>query len=241
MSAAVREVRDPAELAAIDRLYRRVFGVPDDHNGMNLRLLVGIGANSGHVLGAFDADGLVGFGLSFLARDAGTGRLYQYSQTVAVAPEAQSRRIGRRLKAAQRAAALADGVDLMRWAYDPMQARNAHFNLDVLGGRVRRLHRDFYGTVELARDAGEPTDRFVVDWELAAEPRPQCGGNGMSVAIPADWAAYRAAHGRAAAERTRREAVDRLGAALASGLVAVSCRRTGADTAAYVLVPEQDR
>lgn len=251
-SIHVRRLESAGELAEVDGLYRRVFALDPADTGLNVRLLVALGANSGHVVGAFADDRLVGFGTSFLARDAGTGRPYQYSQTVAVAEDAQNRGVGRAIKLAQRDVALADGVELMRWVFDPMHARNAHFNLDVLGGRVIALHRDFYGAAAPRRDAGEPTDRCVVEWDLTgapvpahapadlAAPPPGCShelGEAVVVGLPADWRRYRASVGGAAAAEVRAATVETIEKALARGLQGAACRRLGADTAAYLFTP----
>jgi predicted GNAT superfamily acetyltransferase len=244
----LREITAPGELAEVDALYRSVFGLPAGDNGLNQRLLVGLISNSGHVVGAYLGDTLVGFGLSFLARDRASGRLYQYSQTVAVAEHAQGRGVGRALKHAQRQAALDDGIDLMRWSFDPMHARNAHFNLDVLGARAGTLHPDLYGDAAPGRDAGERTDRLVVDWELS-RPRPptaelpavslQPGTSSdvddrIAVAVPADWATYRRGRGSSVAADTRTRTIAAIPRALDRGLVAQSCRRVNDDLAVYV-------
>lgn len=244
----LRRITEPADLADVDALYRCVFQLSAGDTGLNQRLLVGLIGNSGRLIGAYEAGRLVGFGLSFLARDRPSGRLYHYSQTVAVAPQVQGQGVGRAVKCAQRQAALDDGIDLMRWSFDPMHARNAHFNLDVLGARAHRLHRDLYGDAAPGRDAGERTDRLVVDWELTA-PRPERpappdvvlapGGSAQlgdiaAVAVPADWSGFRAAHGASTAAQIREQTVAAMQHALSRGLVATSCRRTAADTAVYL-------
>jgi predicted GNAT superfamily acetyltransferase len=250
----IRPLTCADELGAVDALYRDVFGIADGDTGLNLRLLSALAANSAHVLGAYEDRRLVGFGVSFLARDPSTERLYQYSQTVAVARDMQTRGVGRLVKYAQRDAALADGIDLLRWVFDPMYARNAHFNLDVLGGRARRVHRNLYGAAAPGRDAGERTDRLLIDWELRApraEPRPevpelvpQLGhtrefGDQLAIGIPADWQTYRAEVGPVAAAQLRESVVDALAKALDRGLVVTSCRRVN-DTAAMYLLTSED-
>lgn len=249
---AIRRISRPRELAEVDALYRGVFGIAAEDNGLNVRLLVALSSNSGHVIGAYDGARLVGFGLSFLAHDRGAGRLYQYSQTVAVAPDAQGRQVGRAVKYGQRDAALADGVDLMRWAFDPMHARNAHFNLDVLGGRILSTRPDFYGSAAAPPDRGERTDRCLIDWELSAPARLTCPhvdaaglapgqtvetGGAVLVGVPLHWREFRREVGAAAGADVRAATVEAIGKALAQGLVGVSCRRVDATTAAYVLVP----
>jgi predicted GNAT superfamily acetyltransferase len=249
----IRPLTCADELGAVDALYRVVFGITAHDTGLNVRLLSALAANSAHVLGAFDDARLVGFGVSFLARDPSTARLYQYSQTVAVARDLQTRGVGRMIKFAQRDAALADGIDLLRWVFDPMYARNAHFNLDVLGGRARRVHRNLYGAAAPGRDSGERTDRLLIDWELRAvheasrlelpEFAPRAGhsaefGDQLMIGIPADWQTYRAQVGPQAAAELRASVVDQLAKALDRGLVVTSCRRVDDSTAIYLLAGE---
>lgn len=169
VAAEIRELRSADECAQCEPLYREVFGLAPGDGSVNGRLLVALGRNSGIVVGAYAAGSLVGFALSFLARDDGTGRLYQYSQTAAVAPQWQGRGIGRALKFGQRGASLDRDIGLVRWTFDPLRAANAHFNLDVLGAVVTGLTRDFYGGAAVPADRGEPTDRFTVSWELCSD------------------------------------------------------------------------
>jgi predicted GNAT superfamily acetyltransferase len=162
----VAVLRSPEDCARCELIYREAFGLAPDDGSLNARLLIGLSRNSGMVIGAHAGGDLVGFALSFLARKDGDGRLYQYSQTAAVRPGWQGRGVGRAMKFGQRSAALAAGIDLVRWTFDPLLAVNAHFNLDVLGAVATSLARDLYGPMAAPDDRGEPTDRFVADWEL---------------------------------------------------------------------------
>ncbi|MGH8965321.1 MAG: GNAT family N-acetyltransferase, partial [Actinomycetes bacterium] len=161
-----RPLATTAERLAAVRLYRAVFGLPGDDPAFTPKLLSALQESGGSALGAFDDDGrLVGFTYGFVGLDAGTP--YHYSQTAAVDPSAQGRGVGRQLKRAQAEIARRTGVATMRWAYDPLQARNAHFNLDVLGATGRWFRRDYYGL----RDHNGRTDRVIVEWQLGA-PEP---------------------------------------------------------------------
>lgn len=152
-------------------LYRSVFGYDHPSYGINPRLLAGLITNGGSVVGALDhEDRLGGFAYGFLGTD-GT-ETYHYSQAAVVAAGHQSRGLGRRLKLAQREVALATGITSMRWAYDPILTRNAHFNLDVLGARGVSFHPEMYG---------EPgSDRIMINWDLSVEPGP----HGMTEPLP---------------------------------------------------------
>lgn len=122
----------------------------------------------GVVAGAFDDGGrLLGFVFGVPALEDGT--VYHWSHMLAVRPEARGRGLGTGLKLRQRELLLDRGVRTARWTFDPLEARNAHINLNRLGCRVESYEVDLYG-----RHTGSPlhdglgTDRFVVVWELAS-------------------------------------------------------------------------
>jgi predicted GNAT superfamily acetyltransferase len=252
---ATAVLRSPEDCARCEVIYRDVFGLEPDDGSLNARLLIALGRNSGMVIGAYGQGELVGFVLSFLARQDRGGRLYQYSQTAAILPAWQGRGVGRAMKFAQRSAALAAGIDLVRWTFDPLRAVNAHFNLDVLGAEASSLARDLYGPMATPEDRGEPTDRFVVDWELhdpavvtragaapgqgrEREPvsiRPgelRTGPDSALLGIPADWRAFRRSSPSAAGPM-RDQILGHAQHLMSTGLVAVSCSRLDRDSAVY--------
>jgi predicted GNAT superfamily acetyltransferase len=168
---AIVELRLFPELEEASRLYRSVFEYTGPESGLNPRLLRAIAMHGGCVIGARLPSGrLVGFGYGFPG--SSNGESYLYSQAVVVSPEVQGTGVGRRIKAAQRRVALGQGFHAMRWSFDPLYARNAHVNLDVLGAVGRWFEYDYYGDSD--------SDRIVVEWDLAersntvpARPRPE--------------------------------------------------------------------
>lgn len=118
----------------------------------------------GQVLGAFVDDKMAGFVLAYPGiRDCTP---YLHSHMAAVLPEFRDLGIRRRLKLAQREDALARGISLVEWTFDPLQTKNAHFNICRLGATVRRYLTDVYGSTSSPLHAGLPTDRLVAEWHL---------------------------------------------------------------------------
>jgi predicted GNAT superfamily acetyltransferase len=128
------------------------------------RVFIVAEAIGGQVIGAFDGEELVGFAMSLPGyRD---GRAYLHSHMLAVLPEYRNAGLGRRLKLAQRDDALARGIELMEWTFDPLEIKNAHLNIARLGAIARRYRRDFYGPSTSPLQGGLPTDRLVAEWWL---------------------------------------------------------------------------
>jgi chorismate synthase len=126
---------------------------------------------------AFDTAGrMLGFvfGLTGL-RD---GRLAHWSDMLAVREDARGRHLGERLKFYQRDVVRDLGVQTMFWTFDPLVARNAHFNLNRLGASIAEYAPNFYGanTGSILHGA-LPTDRFVARWEIT----PAGAGTGPSI------------------------------------------------------------
>lgn len=96
------------------------------------------------------------------------GALIHWSDMLAVRPEARGHGIGERLKWHQRDLVRALGVEMMRWTFDPLVARNAGLNLGRLGARVIEYVPNMYGsgTRSPLHGTGD-TDRVVVSWDLA--------------------------------------------------------------------------
>lgn len=120
-------------------------------------------------LGAFDERGeLVGFVHTLMGRFAGA--LCFYSHMLAVDERYRDSGIGYRLKLAQRDQALAAGVPLVVWTFDPLQSRNAYFNLNKLGAIARRYVDNFYGEQHATVfDAGLGSDRLFAEWWVGSE------------------------------------------------------------------------
>lgn len=199
----IRAVCGADEFAAVEQVQRRVWEMPDWREAVPANLLITIQKNGGLVLGAYAGDQLIGFALGFLGAESALGqtKIKHASHMLAVLPEYRARGIGVRLKLAQRDAARAQGLDLMTWTYDPLQALNATLNLWRLGAIARRYLPDAYGEMNDGLNAGMPSDRFEVEWRLNA---PRVVARAQAEPPKADWDAL----ARAGAREIFRVVVD---------------------------------
>jgi predicted GNAT superfamily acetyltransferase len=129
----------------------------------------------GVTAGAFNAeDRMVGFVFGMTGiRD---GRLAHWSDMLAVREEARGHHIGDQLKHYQRNKVRALGVEVMFWTFDPLVARNAHFNINRLGARPVEYVVDMYGSNTGSALHGKlPTDRVVLGWEIDSGHAPWPG------------------------------------------------------------------
>jgi predicted GNAT superfamily acetyltransferase len=195
----IREVTTVEELAECVYLQREVFASPDLEISP-VRHLIVAGYAGGWTLGAFAGGNPVGFVLSLpMFRDNGERAFY--SHMTAVRQEFQNLRIGARLKWAQRARALSEGVNYIKWTYQPVQARNAFFNLERLGVTIKTYMPNFYGTdystsAEQNEIIGLDSDRLFAEWHLNApkvvalakgELFTETGKVARTIEIPNHW------------------------------------------------------
>lgn len=164
----LRPIRTVDEYHACEELQRRAWGFETDLDVVPLTQLVAASKSGGILLGAFDAGSrLRGFTYGFLGQ-LPEGRRLVYSHMTAVAPELKASGLGRRLKWAQRDAALSLGIDLMVWTYDPLESLNGYFNFSKLGVIAAAYWPNLYGETSSQLHRGTPTDRLRADWYLSA-------------------------------------------------------------------------
>jgi predicted GNAT superfamily acetyltransferase len=193
-------IRECTTIEEFDRcvsLQREAFGLPDLELSPRRHLIVSRQAG-GWTLGAFAAARMVGF-VHHLAAVRGDNEIFGYSHVMAVAKDYQNKGVGARLKWAQRERALREGRKIIKWTWDPMMARNAHFNLNRLGATVDTYADNFYG-IDYGNDdrPGLPSDRLSATWNIDSArvhalakgaEAPFEGKRVATVAIPADWSA----------------------------------------------------
>ena len=166
---SVRPLASLADYRACVALEREIWG--DGFDGAVPASLIQVATYVGGLaLGAFDADDqLVGFvfGLTGII----DGKLAHWSHVLGVRTTLRNAGVGRMLKEYQRAELARRGIGQMYWTFDPLIAKNAHLNLDILGARIVRYVTDMYGDTGSPLHHGLATDRLVVVWDTAPSIR----------------------------------------------------------------------
>ena len=178
----IRPCASIAEFDQLTDLEQRIWHTTErDATPAHIALIVA--KTGGQVLGAFIGDEMIGFSLALIARR--DGQVYLHSHEVGVMEEWQNAGVGFQLKLAQREDAIARGLTLMEWTFDPFALRNAWFNVMKLGATMRRFIPNLYGVTTSALHGGLPTDRLVAEWQLDS-PRVQAACAGQPINIPSD-------------------------------------------------------
>jgi predicted GNAT superfamily acetyltransferase len=150
--------------------------------------------------------------------------------------------VGRRLKLRQREDALARGIPLVEWTFDPLELKNAFFNIERLGAIVRRYAVNQYGITGSPLHGGLPTDRCYAEWWVGS-PRVRATLAGERpefqvaerIAFPADIARIRAENNHLA-RRIQEENAAKFQDAFARGLAVTGFSRSASE-GIYLLEP----
>ena len=221
----IRHCEGLDELRACVALQKEIWNF-SDADLVPLRMFVVAEKIGGQVMGAFDGNQMVGFALS--VPGTRSDRVYLHSHMLAVRNEHRNGGLGRRLKLLQREDALARGIELIEWTFDPLEIKNSYLNIEKLGAIARRYNINQYGTTSSPLQGGLPSDRLMAEWWLKSRrvetllatgtnpPFPQQA----AIEVPAqiyDWKAAAETRGKAqhVQERNREQFLRAFDAGLA--------------------------
>jgi predicted GNAT superfamily acetyltransferase len=165
-AVTIRKCEALGEMQACFALQKEVWKFADA-DLIPVRMFVVAAKIGGQVIGAFDADELIGFALAIPGMR--NGYCYLHSQMLAVRQQYRNGGLGRRMKLYQREEALARGFDLMEWTFDPLEIKNAYLNIEKLGAIARRYNVNQYGITSSPLQGGLPTDRLVAEWWMKSK------------------------------------------------------------------------
>jgi predicted GNAT superfamily acetyltransferase len=237
----IRKLTQHREFVEAVALQKTIWGF-DEIDLLPVRLFVVATKIGGQAFGAFDGNKMIAFCLAIpgLKPDGG---FYLHSHMLGVLDGYRDLGLGRRLKLAQREDAIARGVDLIEWTFDPLELKNAFFNLERLGAVVRRFVFNQYGTTSSALHGGLPTDRTIGEWYVggarvnallagAPLPRPEIAAR---IEVPADIGEIKK-QDPARAKAIQAAVSGQFDRYLSQGLAAVGFER-GDAVSAYLLTP----
>jgi predicted GNAT superfamily acetyltransferase len=178
--AAGVELRPLTNLADADRILGVMIATWGEHQLLPREMIRALGDSGNTPWGAFAGDEMIGYVLGWSGVDPDEG-LHAHSHMLATLPERRHRGVGFALKLAQRAQCLDQGIPRVRWTYDPLLSRNAHFNLTKLGAVADRFLPNFYGEMTDTLNRGERSDRLMVRWDVERPIGGPADGAGFEV------------------------------------------------------------
>jgi predicted GNAT superfamily acetyltransferase len=164
----VRPLTGTAQFAGAVRLQKEIWSFSDE-DALPVRLFVVATKIGGQAFGAYDGDRMIGFcvALPGIRHSSSGNTLFLHSNMLGVVDGYRDKGVGRLLKLAQREDALRRGISMMEWTFDPLEMKNAYFNMQRLGAVVRRYVLNQYGVTSSHLHGGLPTDRCVAEWHMA--------------------------------------------------------------------------
>ncbi len=162
----VRPLTEHEQFREAVQLQQQIWGFTDIEL-LPVRLFVVATKVGGQAFGGYDGDRMVAFCLAIPGLKPGGG-YYLHSHMLGVATEYRDQGLGRMLKLEQYKDAVARGIQLIEWTFDPLEIKNAWFNVERLGAIVRRYLPNQYGTTTSHLHGGLPTDRLVAEWWVSS-------------------------------------------------------------------------
>ena len=240
---ALRKCATLAEFRECVSLQRQIWSETDLE--LEPATMFVVAANTGgQVLGAFHGDRLVAYTLAVVGLHHTTS--YLHSHHTGVHPDYRDRGIGRSLKLFQREEALSRGIRLIEWTFDPLELRNAHFNLNRLGAIARHYRPDLYGVTTSPLHRGLATDRLVAEWFLdsprvvaaIADLRAEPASTPATIDLPAELERWK--HDDIEqVQRVQSHVREEFTKWFARGYAAIGTRKTRTGTS-YALAPWSD-
>jgi predicted GNAT superfamily acetyltransferase len=240
-SIVLRPCEGLDELRACVELQKEVWNFTDAEL-VPLRMFVVADKVGGQVMGAFLGKEMVGFALS--VPGTRSGHVYLHSHMLAVRKDHRNGGLGRRLKLLQREDALARGIALIEWTFDPLEIKNAYLNIERLGAIARRYNINQYGITSSPLQGGLPSDRLIAEWWLKSkrvESLLEAGKNPsfnrqLSIDIPAQIYAWKAApETRGQAKHVQERNRELFLSAFDQGLAVLGYERDAAGNGKYSL------
>ncbi len=237
----IRKLTKHEEFVEAVNLQRTIWAF-DEIDLLPVRLFVVASKIGGHALGAFDRGRMVSFCLAIPGLKP-QGEYYLHSHMLGVLAEYRDLGVGRRVKLAQRDEAIARGIQLIEWTFDPLELKNAFFNIERLGVVVRRFVFNQYGASSSTLQGGLPTDRCIAEWYVSGQragtalrgERPERPAVEARIAVPMTIGELKRTS-QARAREIQKQVSEQFDQHFQNGLAVVGFERS-AEHGTYLLAP----
>ena len=194
----IRTLEDPNDQGVAVRIFDEVWPQDSGSTAVKSNLLRALIHSGGYISGAFDGEQPVAAALAVVGRhrtpnsvgepgpddEPSTWHTHLHSHMAGVLDAYRNRSIGTAIKLHQRAWALSQGIDTIVWSFDPLVRRNARLNVQKLGTEVRDYMPNFYGEMDDAINAGDPSDRVFAWWVLDGESAVRAAQSPLAAVDP---------------------------------------------------------
>ncbi|MGE7952832.1 GNAT family N-acetyltransferase [Lysinibacillus xylanilyticus] len=154
----IQKIMTATEIAEVQTLNAEIWG----SQAIPLHQLLAVVQNGGLVLGAYLGEKLIGFNYCFVG--CREGMMYLHSHMIGVEKTYREQGVGELLKHAQQEYAKEHGFQLVRWLFDPLEARMANLSFLKLNAFSYQYENDYYGPLQDDFNEGLPSDRIVIEW-----------------------------------------------------------------------------
>lgn len=162
MSITYRVAHEVEEVKQVIALEMQVWGL-HERDAFPIHMLRLAPLHGGAIIVAEQDGQIIGLSIGYPARRGDEVVLWSY--ITGVHPSAQGNNIGYELKQTQRRWARENGYRALCWTFDPLQPKNANFNLNHLGAVAYQYHPNLYGAMDDAINKLDlPSDRLEVRW-----------------------------------------------------------------------------
>jgi predicted GNAT superfamily acetyltransferase len=179
----IRRLTTVEEFDAAVSLFCKVWAADTAVDLINASTLRALSMSDNYVVGAYLDEEMVGAAVAF------RGDAHLHSHLMGVLPGLQGKGYGGQLKEHQLRWALSREFNTIRWTFDPLVRRNAHFNLWKLGATVLSYEKNLYGGLHDGINDGEETDRLVLEWTYGENGTSACAdaADALGRPVPADF------------------------------------------------------
>jgi predicted GNAT superfamily acetyltransferase len=168
----IQLAHSPADAALISQVFDEVWSVK---TMVSPEIIVASLHNGAYGSVVWDGDLPVAAAFAIVGKSLTKqpGELNLHSHAAGVVQSHAGQGIGTQLKMHQWQWARENGFATITWSFDPLVRRNAWFNMVKLGAKVTNYYQNFYGELDDGINAGEQSDRVLVQWQVLAAGEPQ--------------------------------------------------------------------